>query len=112
MSSTTSLNDQNFDHFIKDADGLVLVDFWAPWCGPCKLIGPVLEEIADEQADLVTIGKVNVDENQDLAGKFGIRSIPSLMFFKDGQKVHTEVGAAPKAKLVEVIKGLATGAAS
>ena len=83
----------------------VVVDFWAEWCGPCKMIGPSLEEIATEMAGKVKITKLNVDENTGVAGKFGIRSIPTLMLFKDGKLAGQKVGAAPKGELVKWING-------
>jgi len=83
----------------------VVVDFWAEWCGPCKMIGPSLEEIAGEMAGKVKITKVNVDENPGVAGKLGIRSIPTLMLFKDGKLSSQKVGAAPKGELVKWISG-------
>lgn len=108
MSTPANVNESSFQSEVLESDALVLVDFWAPWCGPCKLIGPVLEELAMEMADKIKIAKVNVDENQNLAGRYGIRSIPSLLFLRDGQVVDTVVGAWPKAKLVEKIDQLVT----
>ncbi|MGA6837792.1 thioredoxin [Priestia megaterium] len=93
--------DKNFTGEIKS--GLVLVDFWAPWCGPCKMIAPVLEEIDGELNDKVKIVKVDVDENQETAGKFGVMSIPTLVLFKDGEKVDQVVGFQPKEALTELI---------
>ncbi|HEY5226572.1 MAG TPA: thioredoxin, partial [Methylovirgula sp.] len=82
-----------------------VVDFWAEWCGPCKMIGPSLEEIADELQGQVTIAKVNVDENPGIAGAYGIRSIPTLMIFKDGKLASSKIGAAPKSELKKWITG-------
>ena len=85
----------------------VVVDFWAEWCGPCRAVAPALEQIAQERGDQVTIAKVNVDEHPGLAGRFGIRSIPTLMFFKDGVLQETVVGAVPKAEILKRIDALA-----
>ena len=83
-----------------------MVDFWAEWCGPCRMVGPIVEELAQEYADRVVVGKVNVDENDELAGMFGIRSIPTLLFFKNGQIVDKLIGAAPKPLIESKLKGL------
>ncbi|WP_347862625.1 thioredoxin [Salimicrobium sp. PL1-032A] len=95
-------SDQSFEQ--ETNDGLSLVDFWAPWCGPCKMIAPVLEEIDEEMSDEVKIVKLNVDENQETASKFGVMSIPTLLLFKDGEVVDQVVGFQPKEQLEEVIK--------
>jgi thioredoxin 1 len=97
--STVKVTDANFEADVKGASGPVVVDFWAEWCGPCKMIGPVLEEIAAELKGQVTIAKLNVDENPGVAGSYGIRSIPTLMLFKDGRMASTKIGAAPKSEL-------------
>ncbi|MGB2993716.1 MAG: thioredoxin, partial [Paenisporosarcina sp.] len=93
--------DQSFSNEISN--GLVLVDFWAPWCGPCKMIAPVLEELDGEMSETVKIVKVDVDENQETASNFGMMSIPTLVLFKDGQPVDKVVGFNPKEALVELV---------
>ena len=94
--------DQNFS--TETAQGLVLVDFWAPWCGPCKMIAPVLEELDSEMSDVVKIAKVDVDENPETAGNFGVMSIPTLILLKDGEIVDKAVGLQPKEALAELVK--------
>lgn len=95
------VTDQNFVQ--ETSEGLVLVDFWAPWCGPCKMIAPVLEELDNDLGDKVKIVKLNVDDNQETAGKFGIMSIPTLLLMKDGNVVDQVVGFQPKEALEEMI---------
>ncbi|WP_127579376.1 thioredoxin [Paenibacillus koleovorans] len=95
-------NDEGFNAAIQD--GVVLVDFWAPWCGPCKMIAPILEQLDEKLEGAVTIAKVNVDDNPYTAGKFGIMSIPTLMLFKDGEPVETLVGLRPLAHLEAAVK--------
>ena len=96
------ISDAEFDNTIKSAQP-TLVDFWAPWCGPCKAIGPVVEELADEYEGKVTIAKMNVDDNPVTPGKFGIRAIPTLIIFKDGEVVDQITGAVGKPQLIELI---------
>ena len=98
----TELNEQTFSTFVKQ-DGVVLVDCWAPWRGPCRRMGPIIDQISDELPD-VRVGKLNTDENQAVARSFGISAIPTLLFFKNGQIVDKTVGAMPKATLAEKIK--------
>ncbi|MBO2532912.1 thioredoxin [Planifilum fulgidum] len=93
------VTDQNFSEEVKS--GTVLVDFWAPWCGPCKMIAPVLEELDNEIGDKLKIAKLNVDNNPETAGRFGVMSIPTLMVFKDGEMVSKMVGFQPKEQLRE-----------
>ena len=97
--ATIKVTDASFKADVENAPGPVVVDFWAEWCGPCKMIAPALEEIASEMDGKVTIAKVNVDENPGIAGSLGIRSIPTLILFKGGQKAASKVGAAPKGEL-------------
>ena len=91
------LTQSNFDETIRGADRPVLVDFWAPWCGPCRMLGPILEEVAAEHPDDVVVAKVNIDEEMDLASRFGVASIPTMLVFKNGQLVKRTVGLQPKA---------------
>ncbi len=95
------ITDSNFDEVVTKSDKPVLVDFWAEWCGPCRMVGPVVEELAKEYAGRAVIGKVNVDENPDISVKFGIRNIPALLYFKNGEIVDKQIGAVPKSVLAE-----------
>ncbi|MBY6187348.1 thioredoxin TrxA [Marinobacter hydrocarbonoclasticus] len=97
------LSDDSFENDVLKADKPVLVDFWAEWCGPCKMIAPVLDELAEEYGEQLTIGKLNVDQNSETPPKYGIRGIPTLLLFKDGQLAGTKVGAASKTQLKEFI---------
>ena len=103
MSQIKNLNLENFDEEISNSNLPVLIDFWAEWCGPCKTLTPILEELASEMNDKLLVAKVNLDENQDLAMKFSIRSIPTLLLFKSGKLIDTKVGLSPKNELSEWI---------
>jgi thioredoxin 1 len=98
-----SFSTSNFQEVVLNSDKPVLVDFWAEWCGPCKMIGPLIEELATEYDGKAVIGKLNVDENPDIAATYGIRSIPTLLVFKGGEIVDRIVGAVPKANIAQKI---------
>ncbi len=97
------ISDASFDQDVLKADGPVLVDFWAEWCGPCKMIAPVLDELAEEYADKLKVCKLNIDANPDTAPKYGVRGIPTLIIFKNGQAEATKVGALSKSQLAAFI---------
>ena len=102
--ATQAVTDATFDAEVRQADLPVVVDFWAEWCGPCKMIGPALEELSEEMSGQVKIVKVNVDENPNSPAQMGVRGIPALFLFKDGEVVSNKTGAAPKAALSDWIK--------
>jgi thioredoxin 1 len=106
-SLVVDVTDATFDGVVT-SERPVLVDFWAPWCGPCRAIAPVLAEIAAERADTVTVAKVNVDEQPALAGRFGVQAIPQLLFFKDGVLADTLVGAVPKSEILKRLDRLSS----
>ncbi len=93
------ITDGNFESLVKNSDKLVLVDFWAEWCGPCRMVGPLVEELAKEYEGKAVIGKINVDNNPNVSMEFGVRNIPTILFFKNGKVVDKQVGAVPKAQL-------------
>ena len=110
MKSTIEINEANFEAEVVNSDQPVLVDFWAEWCGPCKMLAPVLEEIAIEQNGRVKVGKVNVDGNPALAARFDIRAIPTLVYFAGGERVHQTVGVVGKKTILSNLERLAVKA--
>ena len=103
--ATKSVTDQSFQDDVLGASGPVLVDFWAEWCGPCRMIAPALEEISNELSEKVTIAKINIDENPETPGRYGVRGIPTMLLFKDGQPIAQKVGAAPRSQIQQWLEG-------
>ena len=103
--ATKAITDKSFQTDVLSAPGPVLVDFWAEWCGPCRMIGPALEEISEALGEKVTIAKINIDENPETPGRYGVRGIPTMLLFKGGQPVAQKVGAAPRGQIQEWLEG-------
>jgi thioredoxin 1 len=101
-----AVTDSNFDTEVLRASGPVLVDFWAEWCGPCRMLAPFLEDLAEDMAGEVTVAKINIDENPQTPMKYGVRGIPTVILFKDGQVAATKIGALPKSKLYEWVNSV------
>lgn len=98
------ITDANFDELVMQTDKLVVLDFWATWCGPCRMVGPIIEELSEEYKDTAVIGKLDVDNNPNVAAKFGIRNIPTILFIKNGEVVDKSVGMSPKQNLIGKIE--------
>lgn len=103
---TLEVNDSNFEEVVLNADKLVVVDFWAEWCGPCRMVGPIVGELANDYDGQITVTKLDVDSNPGTSAKFGIRNIPTILFFKDGKVVDKQVGAVPKNVLASKVDAL------
>jgi thioredoxin 1 len=101
---TIEINDQNFFEMIKSSDKLVLVDFWAPWCAPCKQLAPELEDASNDLAEKIVVFKINIDENPEAPSRYSVRGIPTILFFRNGELVNRQIGVIPKSKLYEKIQ--------
>jgi thioredoxin 1 len=110
--NTKTVTDQSFEADVLTADKPVLVDFWAEWCGPCRMIAPALEEIAADLGEKVTIAKINIDENPEVPGRYGVRGIPTMLLFKNGEAVAQKVGAAPRSHIQQWLEGELAGQAN
>jgi thioredoxin 1 len=104
MPNAVTITDQTFAAEVEQQPGLTVVDFWAPWCGPCRIIGPMVEEIATERAGAVKVAKIDSDQNPRVSARFNVRSLPTLLFFKDGQVVDQIIGAVPRARIDAVVE--------
>jgi len=102
----THVSDDTFDHEVLKSETPVLLDFWAEWCGPCKMVAPFLDDLAEDMTGRLTVAKVNIDENPQTPRKFGVRGIPTMILFKDGQVAATKIGALPKSKLYEWVESV------
>jgi len=100
------ITDKNFEELVLKADKPVILDFWAEWCGPCRMIGPIINEIAEDYKERAIVGKVDVDNNPNIAARFGIRNIPTVLFFKDGVVADKQVGAVPKSSFINKLEKL------
>ncbi len=100
------LTDQNFEEVVLHSDKPVIVDFWAEWCGPCRMVGPIVEEIGNDYTDKAVVGKLDVDSNPNVTRKYGIRNIPTVLFFKNGEVADKQIGAVPKSNLVTKLEAL------
>jgi len=112
MNEPVHVSDAEFEKVVLKADKPVIVDFWAPWCGPCRMVAPILDKLAKEMSDKVLIAKVNTDENADWATRYGVRGIPTMLFINNGEVVHTQVGALPEALLRDVLDQFLAAVAS
>jgi thioredoxin 1 len=106
MGDILEVSDKDFETEIMESDKPAMVDFWAEWCGPCKMVGPIVEELAKEYKDKIKIGKMDVDQNRETPARFGIRNIPTLIFFKNGEVAKTIIGAQPKSAIEDELKKL------
>jgi thioredoxin 1 len=103
---TIEITDQNFNEMIKSSDKLILVDFWASWCNPCKSLAPILEDASNDLSEKIVVFKINIDENPDSPQRYGVRGIPTIIFFKSGEEADRQVGVIPKSKLYEKIEDI------